>query len=178
MDTEIASGRIVRVPVSKPKGRPPKPIEPPAEGEPQLTILDIQKNPLYLGLTPAQQKFLIKFLETKDRIQASEWAYPATKHHDVNGLRVLRGGVIRKLVSLFFGQDPITLPLTKKELVTLVAGRIRIAESDEAFVKLVDMYAKLSGIYAKKPAKATEEEAEPEDDVDSLVRKLEGKKEK
>jgi hypothetical protein len=145
------------------------------------TIEGIKRHPRFDLLTPKQQTFLLRYLETGDKTAAASAAYNA-KNPDGVAMRELRKANMRALVSIFHGYTNDLAPMTKTELVSLIAARLRRTEtSDTAFINLVDTYSEL--VLGKKPGRPNREEQEKlteqgVQNIDELVKQIESEKKK
>lgn len=97
------------------------------------TLEGIQQHPAYLDLTTNQQKWVLIYLETGDRITATHTAYPSTAKptttkHDYAEERAtanMRVPNIRAVIAAFTGVEPPPLPLKRHELSALISEQLR-----------------------------------------------------
>jgi phage terminase small subunit len=146
------------------------------------TIDGLKTHPLYGQLSEKQQKFLISYLENNgNRTLAASAAYVTDKPQSM-GLKLLRHPVISKLIAIYHDYGIPNVPMSKTELIGLIAGRLRDEKtSGKDFVALVTQYVEIAlnnRSLKKKMSEETEVSEtpqEPEVDIDTLVRQLEKK---
>jgi hypothetical protein len=141
------------------------------------TVEGIQTHPLFKLLSVKQQRFLVRLLETNgDKLAAVEAIGSDTKHPEIVAMRMIKGANISKLLNIYYGYSFQQSPMSKSELLSILATRLRNPKlKDIDFQRLVQQYTELAFPKKEKPTKASSDDnsQDAEPSINDLVLQLE-----
>lgn len=118
------------------------PLEKPNHG----TIEQLQTHPLWHQATERQRVFILKYIETSNRVEAAFAAFKVRGHKGADSManRALRQFVVRKLLAVYYGYDLQGSTMTKSELKAHLSNRLRDPDLPPAvFSRLASLYAEV-----------------------------------
>lgn len=114
----------------------------------------IQEHPLYLQLSDKQRRFVLKYVETQDKLQAIKYAeYDCrdSRTSEMMANKNFKHPVIKQLLAEALGYAPSGGILNKKETIVMVSECARKTRNNALKAKWVTMLMVLKGWIEPEP---------------------------